>query len=276
MHLFRQNNELIAVDGGRAVKLTGLTPDSLFTADDPAALVRAAMEQGVEVPLPQPDEPCQPPVGSQEIWAAGVTYYRSRVARMDESKDAGASIFYEMVYEAPRPELFFKATASRTRGHRDAVRIRSDATWSVPEPELTLAINAAGRVFGFTIGNDMSSRDIEGENPLYLPQAKVYRGSCSIGPCLLLADSLPPETGIHLTILRGGAEAFSGSTAVSQLKRSFDELAGWLYRDNEFPAGALLLTGTGLVPPGKWTLEPGDTVRIAIDGIGVLENVVER
>ena len=276
MHLFRQNNELIAVDGGRAVKLTGLTPDSLFTADDPAALVRAAMEQGVEVPLPQPDEPCQPPVGSQEIWAAGVTYYRSRVARMDESKDAGASIFYEMVYEAPRPELFFKATASRTRGHRDAVRIRSDATWSVPEPELTLAINAAGRVFGFTIGNDMSSRDIEGENPLYLPQAKVYRGSCSIGPCLLLADSLPPETGIHLTILRGGAEAFSGSTAVSQLKRSFDELAGWLYRDNEFPAGALLLTGTGLVPPGKWTLEPGDTVRIAIDGIGVLENIVER
>ena len=276
MHLFRQNNELIAVDGGRAVKLTGLTPDSLFTADDPAALVRAAMEQGVEVPLPQPDEPCQPPVGSQEIWAAGVTYYRSRVARMDESKDAGASIFYDMVYEAPRPELFFKATASRTRGHRDAVRIRSDATWSVPEPELTLAINAAGRVFGFTIGNDMSSRDIEGENPLYLPQAKVYRGSCSIGPCLLLADSLPPETGIHLTIIRGGAEAFSGSTAVSQLKRSFDELAGWLYRDNEFPAGALLLTGTGLVPPGKWTLEPGDTVRITIDGIGVLENVVER
>lgn len=276
MHLFRQNNELIAVDGGRAVKLAGLTPDSLFTADDPAALVRAAMEQGVEVPLPQPDEPCQPPLGSQEIWAAGVTYYRSRVARMDESKDAGASVFYDMVYEAPRPELFFKATASRTRGHRDAVRIRSDATWSVPEPELTLAINAAGRVFGFTIGNDMSSRDIEGENPLYLPQAKVYRGSCSIGPCLLLADSLPPETGIHLTILRGGAEAFSGSTAVSQLKRSFDELAGWLYRDNEFPAGALLLTGTGLVPPGKWTLEPGDTVRIAIDGIGVLENVVER
>lgn len=275
MHLYWQHQQFTAVENGRAVRLSGLTPDQLFTADDPAALVRSAMSAGVPVPLPAPEEAMQPPMESQEIWAAGVTYFRSRVARMDESKDAGASAFYDMVYEAPRPELFFKATAARARGHGAGVRIREDATWSVPEPELTLAINAAGRVFGFTIGNDMSSRDIEGENPLYLPQAKVYRGSCSIGPCLFLTDSLPPETGIHLSIQRGGAIAFEGSTAVSQLKRGFDELAGWLFRDNEFPAGALLLTGTGLVPPGKWTLEHGDIIRITIDGIGTLENTVE-
>jgi 2-dehydro-3-deoxy-D-arabinonate dehydratase len=204
-----------------------------------------------------------------------VTYFRSRVARMDESKEAGASVFYDMVYEAPRPELFFKATASRARGHGEGLCIRSDSAWNVPEPELTLALNAAGRVFGFTIGNDMSSRDIEGENPLYLPQAKVYRGSCSIGPCLLLADTLPPETGIHISIHRGGEAVFEGSTSLSQLKRGFDELAGWLFRENEFPCGCLLLTGTGLVPAGKWTLDHGDRMSIRIDGIGMLENVVE-
>jgi 2-dehydro-3-deoxy-D-arabinonate dehydratase len=276
MHVYRRENQLIAVVGDRAVKLDGAGIDDIFTAGDPAGYLRGAMAKGAAVKPPHPSAACQPPVGSQEIWAAGVTYFRSRVARMDESKDAGASVFYDMVYEAPRPELFFKATAARVRGHGDGVRIRSDASWSVPEPELTLAINAAGRVFGFTIGNDMSSRDIEGENPLYLPQAKVYRGSCSLGPCLLIADTLPLHTGIHLTILRGGAEVFSGSTALTQLKRSFDELAGWLYRENEFPSGALLLTGTGLVPPGKWTLLPGDIVRISIDGIGTLENTVER
>ena len=276
MLLYRNENQLIAVDGDRAVRLAGPGMDDVFMADDPAKLVRTEMASGVAVPVPDDSQPYQPPIGSQEVWAAGVTYYRSRVARMDESKGAGASVFYDMVYEAARPELFFKATALRVRGHRGGVRIRSDATWSVPEPELTLAINAAGRVFGFTIGNDMSSRDIEGENPLYLPQAKVYRGSCALGPCLLIADTLPPETGIHLTISRGGAVAFEGSTPVSQLKRGFDELAGWLFRDNEFPHGCLLLTGTGLVPPGKWTLERGDVITIRIDGIGTLENAVEE
>ena len=275
MLLYRKENPLIAVDGGRAVRLAGLSMDDVFMADDAAAMVREAAGKGEAVGLPDLAGPFQPPLGSQEVWAAGVTYYRSRVARMDESKDAGASVFYDMVYEAARPELFFKATAPRVRGHREGVRFRSDATWSVPEPELTLAINATGRVFGFTIGNDMSSRDIEGENPLYLPQAKVYRGSCALGPCLLLADTLPAETGIHLNITRRGTAVFEGSTAVSQLKRGFAELAGWLFRDNEFPQGCLLLTGTGLVPPGTWTLERGDVINIRIDGIGTLENAVE-
>lgn len=275
MHLFQNNNELIAVEGGRAVKLAGLRMDEVFRAADPAELLRAAMGAGVEAPIPDATQPLQPPVQSQEIWAAGVTYFRSRVARMDESKDAGASIFYDMVYDAPRPELFFKATAARARGHLAGVRVRGDSTWSVPEPELTLAINSAGRVFGFTIGNDMSSRDIEGENPLYLPQAKIYRGSCSIGPCLLIADTLAPETGIQIHITRAGQLAFDGRTEVAKLKRGFDELAGWLFRENEFPHGCLLLTGTGVVPPGNWTLAPGDVIRISIDGIGTLENFVE-
>ncbi len=275
MLLYRITNQLIAVEGSRAVRLTGTGMDDVFMANDPAALLRVAMANGETVPLPDGAGSFQPPLGSQEVWAAGVTYFRSRVARMDESKEAGASVFYDMVYDAARPELFFKATAPRVRGHLDGVRIRDDAAWSVPEPELTLAINAAGRVFGFTVGNDMSSRDIEGENPLYLPQAKVYRGSCSLGPCLLIADTLPAETGIHLTITRGGATEVEGSTAVSQLKRGFEELAGWLFRDNEFPCGCLLLTGTGLVPPGKWTLEHGDVISIRIDGIGTLTNIVE-
>ncbi|HWB01693.1 MAG TPA: fumarylacetoacetate hydrolase family protein [Verrucomicrobiales bacterium] len=276
MHLYRKNNELVAVDGERAVRLVGVDMNDIFSTNDPAALVRRAMERGTEAAMPDPEQHFQPPVQSQEIWAAGVTYFRSRVARMDESKEAGASVFYDMVYEAERPELFFKATAARTRGHGDGVRIRADSAWNVPEPELTLAINASGRVFGFTIGNDMSSRDIEGENPLYLPQAKVYRGSCAVGPCLLIADALPPQTGIHLAITREANVAFEGSTSLSQLKRGFDELAGWLFRENEFPNGCLLLTGTGLVPPGKWTLATGDTITIRIDGIGTLENAVEE
>jgi 2-dehydro-3-deoxy-D-arabinonate dehydratase len=276
MQLYRHAGKLILVNGDRAVELPGLSIDDVFMADDPAALLRESAAGGRAVPLPDMALPFEPPVESQEIWAAGVTYFRSRVARMDESKEAGASIFYDMVYEAARPELFFKATAARARGHRAGLRIRSDSAWNVPEPELTLAINAAGRVFGFTIGNDMSSRDIEGENPPYLPQAKVYRGSCAVGPCLLIAGTIPAETGIHLTITRAGGTVFEGSTAVSQLKRGFDELAGWLFRENEFPRGCLLLTGTGLVPPGKWTLEPGDIMSIRIDGIGGLENTVEN
>jgi 2-dehydro-3-deoxy-D-arabinonate dehydratase len=276
MHLYRHDGGLILVESDRAFHLPGRSIDEVFMADDPGGLLRMAIGEGREVPRPDPSQPVLPPLESQEVWAAGVTYYRSRVARMDESKEAGASVFYDLVYEAARPELFFKATAPRVRGHRAGVRIRSDSEWSVPEPELTLAINAAGRVFGFTIGNDMSSRDIEGENPLYLPQAKVYRGSCALGPCLRIADKLPPETGIHLAIFRAGGTVFEGSTSLTQLKRGFDELAGWLFRENEFPRGCLLLTGTGLVPPGNWTLEPDDRITIRIDGIGTLENTVER
>ena len=274
MLLYRINDHLIAVDGTSAVRLPH-SLDDIFTAADPAALVREGFASGPPAPMPDVTGPLQPPVQSQEVWAAGVTYFRSRVARMDESKDAGASTFYDRVYEEPRPELFFKATGPRTRGHRAGVRIRSDATWNVPEPELTLAVNAAGRIFGFTIGNDMSSRDIEGDNMLYLPQAKVYRGSLSLGPGLLIAETMPAETGIHISIHRGGAEVFAGSTLLSQLKRRPEELVDWLYRENEFPAGCLLLTGTGVVPPGKWTLAHGDVITIRIDSIGTLENHVE-
>lgn len=274
MLLYRIKDHLVAVEGTRAVRLSH-SLDEIFAAADPGALVRADFMSGTMVIPPDLAGPLAPPVQSQEVWAAGVTYFRSRVARMDESKEAGASSFYDRVYEEPRPELFFKGTGTRARGHLAGVRIRDDAAWSVPEPELTLAINAAGRIFGFTIGNDMSSRDIEGDNMLYLPQAKVYRGSLSLGPGILIADSLSPETGIHIAIQRGGAEVFNGSTTLAQLKRTPQELVDWLFRDNEFPAGCLLLTGTGIVPPGQWTLAHGDVIVIRIDGIGTLENHVE-
>lgn len=250
--------------------------NSLFTAEDPISYVMTAFAAaGPEMPL-DPSIPCQPPIGDQEVWAAGVTYFRSRTARMEEAESAGGDIFYDKVYEAPRPELFFKATAPRTRGHGDHVAIRSDSTWDVPEPELTLAISSRGEVFGHTIGNDMSSRSIEGENPLYLPQAKVYTGSCAIGPCLVVGSPPGPETVIGVTIARSGAQVFSGDTTVSQIKRSFTELAEYLFRSNEFRYGAYLMTGTGVVPDSSFTLEPGDVVAITIDGIGTLENVVER
>jgi 2-dehydro-3-deoxy-D-arabinonate dehydratase len=217
-----------------------------------------------------------PPVKSQEVWAAGVTYYRSRTARMEESKSSGGGDFYDRVYEAARPELFFKATPSRVRGHGQPVRIRRDSKWNVPEPELALYVNASGTIVGYTIGNDMSSRDIEGENPLYLPQAKVYDGSCGLGPGVLVSSApLPAETAIRLVIRRGGATAFEGSTTLASLKRTPTELVEYLYRDNKFPYGCVLLTGTGVVPPDEFTLASGDEISITIGEIGTLVNVVE-
>ncbi len=215
------------------------------------------------------------PVSTQEVWAAGVTYFRSRSARMDESKDAGGGSFYDRVYVAERPELFFKASGTRVVGPFGEVRIRKDAQWSVPEPELTLAIHSSGKILGYTIGNDMSSRDIEGENPLYLPQAKVYDGSCAIGPCLLLADGdLPKETAIGIRIQRDGADAYSGQTTLAELKRQVTELVSYLLRENSFPEGVFLMTGTGIVPHDEFTLAAGDRISISIENIGTLENVV--
>ena len=193
---------------------------------------------------------------------------------MEESKDAGGGDFYDRVYAAERPELFFKATGRRVVGHGKPVRIRSDAKWSVPEPELTLFVNTQGVIAGYTIGNDMSSRDIEGENPLYLPQAKVYDGSCAIGPCILLSPAPYPETRIQLEISRDGKVAFSGSTSLVELKRELTELAKFLFRDNSFPDGVFLMTGTGIVPGDDFTLASGDAISIRIDGIGKLENFV--
>ena len=215
------------------------------------------------------------PIGSQELWAAGVTYLRSRDARMEESRKGGAADFYQKVYEAERPELFFKALPHRIAAHREEVYIRKDSTWNVPEPELTLCINAQGKVIGYTIGNDMSSRSIEGENPLYLPQAKTYERSASLGPCLWIPERPPvPETNITMTIKRNQEEVFSGSITLSRMKRSFTELAGWLYRECLFPSGCYLMTGTGIVPPDDFTLSVGDEIGIGIDGIGRLENRV--
>jgi 2-dehydro-3-deoxy-D-arabinonate dehydratase len=215
------------------------------------------------------------PIGSQEVWAAGVTYYRSRNARMEESKDAGGGSFYDRVYSAERPELFFKANGPRAVGHGGKVRIRSDAKWSVPEPELTLVIDCLGEIVGYTVGNDMSSRDIEGENPLYLPQAKVYDGSCALGPCVLLAERpLAKSTEIRIEILRAEREVFSGSTSLHELKRDPEDLARYLYRENSFPRGAYLMTGTGIVPRDDFTLLGGDLIRIGIGEIGTLVNLV--
>jgi len=193
---------------------------------------------------------------------------------MEESEQSGGDRFYDLVYDAERPELFFKATSRRVRGPGEAVGIRSDSNWDVPEPELTLAINRHGQVFGATVGNDMSSRSIEGENPLYLPQAKVYTGSTALGPCLLVGSLPGPEDEIVLSISRDGDEVFRGSTTLSQLKRSYDELAGFLFRENDFPEGVLLMTGTGIVPDHPFTLRANDVIRISIDGIGTLENPV--
>jgi 2-dehydro-3-deoxy-D-arabinonate dehydratase len=247
--------------------------DELIASTDLLARVRHGF---TSPPQAQPDaNDLLPPIGSQEVWAAGVTYFRSRSARMDESKDAGGGTFYDRVYHAERPELFFKATAHRVVGPGAAVRIRSDAKWSVPEPELTLLLNPRGEIAGYTIGNDMSSRDIEGENPLYLPQAKVYDGSCALGPCVLLAaHPLPKSTSISISITRNGSIPFQGKTTLAALKREPSDLASYLFRDNTFPTGAYLMTGTGIVPDDAFTLAHGDVIAIHIDGIGTLTNFV--
>ncbi|GAB3227333.1 fumarylacetoacetate hydrolase family protein [Algoriphagus aestuariicola] len=214
------------------------------------------------------------PMGNQEIWAAGVTYYRSRTARMEESQDAGGADFYDKVYGADRPELFFKATASRVSNPGETVNIRKDSTWDVPEPELTLLICPSGKVQGFTVGNDMSSRSIEGENPLYLPQAKVYQGCAAIGPCILVQEEpLSDDTKISLEIIRNDKSEAGGETTLAQMKRKPQELADWLFRANTFPIGCFMMTGTGIVPD-NFTLAKGDIVRISIEGIGTLENKV--
>jgi 2-dehydro-3-deoxy-D-arabinonate dehydratase len=211
------------------------------------------------------------PVDRQEVWAAGVTYRRSRDARKDESASADV---YDRVYVARRPELFFKSAGWRVRAPGESIGVRADSAWNVPEPELGLVVASDGSIAGFVVGNDVSSRSIEGENPLYLPQAKVYDGSCALGPCLVPASQVTPPFGIHLVIERGGREAFAGATSTAELTRELGDLTEHLVRALSLPDGAILLTGTGIVPPTPFTLLPGDSVRIEIDGLGVLENPV--
>ena len=216
------------------------------------------------------------PVGNQELWACGVTYLRSKEGRQEESKDAGGGDFYARVYEAERPEVFFKSTPHRIVGHNGKVRIRKDSTWDVPEPELTLAVTSSGKIVGYTIGNDMSSRSIEGENPLYLPQAKTYDGCASLGPCIYVSEKpLDNSTKIYLQINRNNLKVFEGNIGINQMKRAFEELVSFVFRECSFPNGCLIMTGTGIVPGNDFTLQSNDEIRISIDQIGTLVNIVE-
>jgi 2-dehydro-3-deoxy-D-arabinonate dehydratase len=272
--LFRTTAGCFVEEDGRYFGIDGADWDQLLGQDDLEGHLRsvtagAASRGGFKA------ADLLAPIENQEVWAAGVTYYRSRGARMEESQDAGGGDFYDRVYTAERPELFFKSTASRTVGTGGKVRIRKDSRWNVPEPELTLVVNPGGRIVGYTIGNDMSSRDIEGENPLYLPQAKVYDGSCALGPGILVTSSaLPRSTEIVIEIIREDRCAFAGCVKLTELKRDPKKLVEFLFRDNSFPNGCFLMTGTGIVPPSEFTLHSGDRIRITIEPIGTLENEV--
>jgi 2-dehydro-3-deoxy-D-arabinonate dehydratase len=273
MRIFRTSDGIVVEEDDRHQLLADIPWDSLFQQDD----VRSYLAQHHSLPLDSFNlDHLLPPIDGQEVWAAGVTYLRSRTARIEESSQAGGQSFYDRVYEAERPELFFKSTGHRTVTHQQAVVVRRDSSWTVPEPELALAISSSGRILGYTIGNDMSARDIEGANPLYLPQAKVYDRSCSLGPGLLVqSEPLPGSTEIRLIIRRQGQELFSGCTRLSEMKRTPEELIEYLFRQNSFPRGCFLLTGTGIVPPGGLALRSGDEISISIDPIGTLVNIVE-
>ena len=276
MKLYRLSNSVVIDDGTRP-RLYNTDWNELINRDDLSQfLAQLTASNNLDNAPPDWMQHIVAPLVSQEVWAAGVTYYRSRTARMAESQDAGGDSFYDRVYNAERPELFFKATPHRVAGPNAGVRIRRDSRWNVPEPELALVVTQTGKIVGYTIGNDMSSRDIEGENPLYLPQAKVYDRSCAIGPCVLVTDEMPDSsTEVRLEIQRRGATAFAGSTTLVQLKRTPGTLVEFLYRDNSFPQGCILLTGTGIVPPDDFTLESRDEIRITVEPIGTLVNVVE-
>lgn len=270
---------VVAVEQDRATPLNvALDPEircltDLLNTSDPINRARAIVDTALPA-ISIHEVEWLAPVDRQEIWAAGVTYKRSKIAREEESE--GAAIFYDKVYTAPRPELFLKATPDRVVNPGGAIRIRQDSRWNVPEPELTLVIAPDLRIVGYTIGNDVSSRDIEGENPLYLPQAKIYRGSCAVGPLITPVSSMPPlaNVNIQLSITRQGATVFEGSTSLSMLARTPEELVSWLGRELDFPYGAMLMTGTGIVPPDAFSMQTSDQVRIQIDGIGVLSNTV--
>ncbi|HEX3820609.1 MAG TPA: fumarylacetoacetate hydrolase family protein [Candidatus Sulfotelmatobacter sp.] len=274
MKLFRTTHGSFVLKANGYYQLGNTNWDELIARDNLREHLDLLTSELAPIALPDGMQELAP-IGSQEVWAAGVTYYRSRDARMHESKEAGGGSFYDHVYAAERPELFFKATPHRVVGPGGKVAIRNDAKWSVPEPELVLYISPGGKIVGYTIGNDMSSRDIEGENPLYLPQAKVYDRSCALGPCLLVSDGpLPEATEIKLEIRREGQAVFRGETSLKELKRKPEELAHYLYRNNSFPHGCFLFTGTGIVPPDSFTLQHGDEISIAIPPIGTLVNEV--
>jgi 2-dehydro-3-deoxy-D-arabinonate dehydratase len=277
MKLYRTNRGIIAENQAQYLQITDNWDELINRSDLIAYLQEYFSNQKTPIDVGHIiDQELLPPIVSQEVWGAGVTYLRSREARMEEAKDAGGGDFYDKVYAAERPEIFFKNLAHRTAGSGQKVRIRKDSGWNVPEPEFTLFINSAGKIAGYTIGNDMSSRDIEGQNPLYLPQAKSYDFSAALGPCIFLSESpIDMDTEIRLEIIRNGVKSFSGEIQLNQMKRSLDELVEYLYCECSFPYGCFLMTGTGIIPPNDFTLESGDEIRISVDPIGVLVNTVE-
>jgi len=273
--LYRTADALYVEQDGKLYRLAETSLDALIAHDNLHAHLSAHVAKSSHTSDPVHTK-LEAPIEHQEVWASGVTYYSSRRARIAESKDAGGGDFYDRVYTAERPELFFKAVAHKVAGPNSYVKIRRDATWSVPEPELTLVVNPRAQIIGYTVGNDMSSRDIEGTNPLYLPQAKVYDRSCALGPGLLIRNEpMPATTQIKLDILRSNQVEFSATTTLTELKRDPATLVEFLFRDHTFPYGCFLLTGTGIVPPDSFTLASKDEVRITIEGIGTLTNTVE-
>lgn len=276
MHIYRVNNQVIVKHDNRYYTSGNWSWDTFINRPGlyQKVLTDIYSEQAQDNLAQLTNEP-QSPVQSQEVWASGVTYLRSREARINESKDAGGGDFYAKVYNAERPELFFKSAPYRVVGPHQAVRIRKDSQWNVPEPELTLFICSEGSIEGYTVGNDMSSRDIEGENPLYLPQAKSYDGAAALGPCLYVPETpISPETLIQLEIVRAGETVFNDEIKINRMKRSHTELAGYLTLEMSFPYGVFLMTGTGIVPPDTFTLNAGDEVKITIEYIGTLTNTV--
>ncbi len=277
MKIYKTNSEIIIEFKGDYFISAETNWDSFIDRDDLWAQVQKEIYQ---LPSAGDAEWLQTkqllaPIGTQEVWAAGVTYLRSKIARMEESKESGGATFYDKVYDAERPELFFKSTAARVIGHHGKVRIRKDSTWDVPEPELVLVISSSGKIIGYSIGNDMSSRSIEGENPLYLPQAKMYDGCAAIGPCVLVTEEpVSPETTIAIAIERNGSVVFEGDVTINKMKRKHTELVEFLFREYSFSTGAYLMTGTCVVPENNFTLQSADKIKISIEGIGELINTV--
>ena len=279
MKVYRINRGILIDDIGMFYLLEKEDWDAFINDDNLFNKIKLQIS-GIE-PVPDPENYLKnellAPVGNQEIWASGVTYFNSKLGREEESKEKGGSNFYARVYVAERPELFFKSMGYRAVGSGGKVRIRKDSTWDVPEPELTLVISSTGKIIGYTIGNDMSSRSIEGENPLYLPQAKTYDGSAAVGPGILVIEGpLPKTTKISLVIRRENKQVFTGEIGIDQIKRKFEDLVNYLYAENSFPYGSLLMTGTGIVPSTDFTLHKGDEIKIEIDGIGTLINTVDQ
>ena len=277
MKVYKSENGIIASEKGKYYLLHGQVWDELINTKNLHQKISAEINHETFVGDESwfGEQKILAPIGSQEVWAAGVTYLRSKTARMEESKDSGGATFYDKVYDAERPELFFKATQHRVSGHKELLNIRKDSTWNVPEPELVLFINSSGEIAGYSIGNEMSSRSIEGENPLYLPQAKVYDRCAGLGPCIFVDDKpISADAKISITIIRKKQNVFEGSTSINQMKRKHAELVEFLFRESSFPNGVFLMTGTCIVPENDFTLQSGDEMKITIDSIGTLVNYV--